>query len=95
MICSVSAGPRAKRVSPTHSQARFTSNRFKYIFHNARAELEPSKTNRLCTDCDTHEISEHLEGCSENTLALLGFFAAPRKICDFPYFILFLYETYA
>jgi hypothetical protein len=68
-----------------HSQARFTSNRSKYIFHNARAELGSSKTNRLYTDFNAHEISEHPEGCSENTLALLGFFAAQRKICDFPY----------
>ena len=28
---------------------------------------------------------EQPEGCSENTLVLLGFFSAPRKICDFPY----------
>jgi hypothetical protein len=40
----------------------------------------------LCTDFNAHEIPEHPEGCSENTLALLVFFAAPRKICDFSYF---------
>jgi len=46
-----------------------------------RLEYFPTRTKSLARDMK----SEHPEGCSENTLALLGFFAAPRKIFDFPY----------